>query len=143
MTPEAFRADRLRATNNVTNTISSAETDIGGGSSLLMTAEQFKEDRLKARATAAADNIRFDDNVVDFGENEPEASAYNIDFDATRKKADLKKGIEAELLRDYMIQRFGEDYRRNGQIDNHRTVEDFFGHMRHVKCLKPTNYMTA
>ena len=70
MTPEAFRADRLRATNNVTNTISSAETDIGGGSSLLMTAEQFKEDRLKARATAAADNIRFDDNVVDFGENE-------------------------------------------------------------------------
>ena len=132
MTPEEYRAERLKAMNYASRTSSDEPTIDSTSSSLPMTLDEYKSEQIKARASAAADNIRFDDSVVDFGENEPEASTYNIDFDATRKKADLKKGVEAELLRDYMIQRFGEDYRRNGQIDNHRMVEDFFGHMRHV-----------
>ena len=131
MTPEEFRQIRLRAVGDAANS-SSVTPSLDDSTSSPMTPEEFRQIRLKARASAAADNIRFDDSVVDFGENEPEATTYNLDFDATRKKADLKKGIEAELLRDYMIERFGEDYRRNGQIDNHRMVEDFFGHMRHV-----------
>ena len=132
MTPEEYRAERLKAMNYASRTSSDEPTIDSTSSSLPMTLDEYRSEQIKARASAAADNIRFDDSVVDFGENEPEASTYNIDFDATRKKADLKKGVEAELLRDYMIQRFGEDYRRNGQIDNHRMVEDFFGHMRHV-----------
>ena len=64
--------------------------------------------------------------------NDSEATTYNIDFDATRKKSDLTKGPEAEQLRDYMIERFGEDYRRKGTIDNDTMVEDFFNHMRYV-----------
>ena len=64
--------------------------------------------------------------------NEKEATTYNIDFGATRKKADLTKGPEAEQLRDYMIERFGQDYRRNGTIGNEDMVEDFFNHMRYV-----------
>jgi len=64
--------------------------------------------------------------------NDREASTYNIDFGASRTKADLTKGPEAEQLRDYMIERFGEDYRRQGTIDNDAMVEDFFNHMRYV-----------
>ena len=98
----------------------------------ITTMEELNAARLKERATRAADNIQFDTSAVDFKENEPEASTYNLDYDGRRKKADLKKGIEAEQIRDYMIERFGEDYRRDGQVTNDRMVEDFFGHMRSV-----------
>ena len=72
--------------------------------------------------------------------NNSEATTYNIDFDATRKKSDLTKGPEAEQLRDYMIERFGEDYRRQGTIDNETMVEDFFNHMRYLKSKSKNEF---
>ena len=94
ITPEEFRADRLKAMNDAATSSTSEPNVNNDSSSLSISVENFLNDRIKARAAAAADNIRFDDNVVDFGENEPEASTYNIDFDATRKKADLKKVLK-------------------------------------------------
>ena len=126
-TIEELKAARKRNVANDTTRSSSP-------SSLtpITTIEELDAARLRNRATIAADNIQFDTSAVDFKENEPEASTYNLDYDGKRKKADLKKGIEAEQIRDYMIERFGEDYRRDGQITNDRMVEDFFGHMRSV-----------
>ena len=89
---------------------------------------------VKAPPIAGTSGFNFGDEVTaeTRKNNEPEANAYNIDFDASRTKSDLKKGSEAEEIRDYMVQRFGEDYRRDGTIDNDDMVEDFFNHMRYV-----------
>jgi len=132
------RAANIRATSsglnyestNVDSNLTSSSSS--GLQDSITTIEEIEAARLRNRATIAADNIQFDTSAVDFKENEPEASTYNLDYDGKRKKADLKKGIEAEQIRDYMIERFGEDYRRDGQITNDKMVEDFFGHMRSV-----------
>ena len=132
------RAANIRATSsglnyestNVDSNLTSSSSS--GLQDSITTIEEIEAARLRNRATIAADNIQFDTSAVDFKENEPEASTYNLDYDGRRKKADLKKGIEAEQIRDYMIERFGEDYRRDGQITNDKMVEDFFGHMRSV-----------
>jgi len=126
-TIEEYNAARKRNIANDTTSSSFSSESVP-----ITTIEEYNAARLRNRATIAADNIQFDTSAVDFKENEPEASTYNLDYDGKRKKADLKKGIEAEQIRDYMIERFGEDYRRDGQVDNNRMVEDFFGHMRSV-----------
>ena len=46
------------------------------------------------------------------------------------KKDDLKSGKNAAAIRDYMITRFGQQYRFNGNYGDDELVENFFDHMR-------------
>ena len=94
--------------------------------------EEWKKAKDRERARNLTDSIDVYSTDIDFRDNEPEATQYNLDYGATRKKADLKKGVESEQIRDYMVQRFGADYDRAGGVSNDDMVEDFFGHMRSV-----------
>lgn len=59
------------------------------------------------------------------------ATDSNIFYeDGKLMKSDLKTGTNATTIRDYMIDRFGQDYRYNGKINDNDMVEDFFNHMR-------------
>ena len=59
------------------------------------------------------------------------ATDSNIFYeDGKLMKSDLKTGTNATTIRDYMIDRFGQDYRYNGKITDNDMVEDFFNHMR-------------
>ena len=98
-TIEELKEARRRTLNSNVDSSSSLNS-----TSPITTIEELDAARLRNRATIAADNIQFDTSAVDFKENEPEASTYNLDYDGRRKKADLKKGIEAEQIRDYMIE---------------------------------------
>ena len=59
---------------------------------------------------------------------EPDSNVF--EQEGTLKKADLKTGNNANTIRAYMIDRFGKDYRYDGDISNDDMVEDFFNHMR-------------
>ena len=61
---------------------------------------------------------------------EPKTDSNIFAEEGTLKKADLKTGPRASVIRNYMQDRFGDDYRVNGKIDDDAMVEDFFNHMR-------------
>lgn len=61
-------------------------------------------------------------------ETEPDSNIF--EQEGTLKKADLKTGNNANTIRNYMIDRFGTDYRYEGKINDDDMVEDFFNHMR-------------
>ena len=59
---------------------------------------------------------------------EPDSNVF--EQEGTLKKVDLKTGNNANTIRKYMLDRFGQDYRFDGKIDDDAMVEDFFNHMR-------------
>ena len=75
-------------------------------------------------------------NIDDFEFVSTPTKSFDVDEDNNTslagklKKSDLKKGKNATAIRQYMIDRKGNDYRFDGNIDDDQLVEDFFGTMR-------------
>ena len=61
--------------------------------------------------------------VVEERQGEPDSNVF--EQPDTLKKADLKEGDNAQVIRRYMIDRFGVQYRPTGKIDDDSMVEDF------------------
>ena len=61
---------------------------------------------------------------------DPETDSNIFAEPGTLRKDDLKTGQNATEIRNYMIERFGPDFRYDGPVDDDAMVEKFFNHMR-------------